>query len=204
MEDRSSNFDNFKNQTPSKSIYQSYLTNTDSKSKNNLLKRDITLPKSPTYSNTYKDFLKILKAYYKELKRYDINSCFLSKDDIFVINDLLTESFSYINNLIQIKYFAEVKPMIKYCEKIIDCLIKKFNYSNNGKETKKITYLFALKLQILEIKFDMVFNIEGLYEESEKIILEILSLQNILNMPTFNVACSYFYYALVKFCKFIF
>jgi hypothetical protein len=189
------------------------------------------IPRSSQSENSFKDFLKICKAYYKELKNlFSISTqdnLILSQDDFIVLNDLIKEVISYTNILVKNSFFDEIKKLIKMGEKICDMLLKilnrgdnlesSLNYkqlpnqiSNSEKDfnknyidsfSLKINYSLSMKLQILEIKFDYLFNSINNYEEAEKVLLEIIKIQNILQLSKFNLACSNFYLAMIKFCK---
>ena len=92
---------------------------------------DPQVPRS-TYSTTshsFKDFLKICKAYYKELKSLLAQEkAQLSQNDLFVLNDLMKELFSYTNVLIKSQsFFEEIKKLLKLSQKISDALLKIFN-----------------------------------------------------------------------------
>jgi hypothetical protein len=240
--------DNIHYQTPSKNMYQSYINNilndqshselksasaytkeTSQNSIKNHLNSNANangVPPRSTYSeNSFKDFLKICKAYYKELKHFNKEATEdkereikhpqeLSKDDMIVLNDLIKEIILYSNLLLKNKFFEETKKMIKIGEKICDVLLKNLNNGKDGQinpqnisqnniHSLKIVYPLSLKLQILEIKFDLHFNSQNNFEDAEKILLEIIKIQNILHLPKFNLGCSNFYLAMVKFCKII-
>lgn len=155
---------------------------------------------------SYKDFYKICRAYYKEIKNVNANNLKLSKDDVIVINDVIKELNSYTNILLKNDFLNESKKLIKIGLKTTDLLIKLFNNvyrvdSNPADTTPKIVYPLSLKLALLETNFHIIFNIENDYEESEQILTEIVNIQNILQLPRYYLGCSKLYMAMLKYFK---
>ena len=54
---------------------------------------------------------------------------------------------------------------------------------------------------ILETNFQLIFNVENNYKDAGKILDEIMRIQNIVQTPRFNLGCSTFYLAIIKFSK---
>jgi hypothetical protein len=168
----------------------------------------IELPVTSISENSYRDFYKICKAYYQELKIANSNNTKLSKDDVIVLNDLIKEMNSYVSILIQNNFTEEGKKLNHLCIKMINELLKIFTnpsevYKNRTNENKmnKLLYPFTLKLAALEMKFQINFHFVNNYEESEKTINEVIKVQNILQLQKYHIGCSTFYLAVVKFCK---
>jgi hypothetical protein len=197
-----------------KNMYDSYIKNINNNSHTNNTnsKLETQLPNSPTSERSFSDFYKITKAYHKELKNVTSNNQNLSKDDVIVLNDLVRELNSYINILVRYNFIEEGKVLLLLGIKISDFLLKIFNnlVSNEDKSNllnnmnsvqNKILFPFSLKLLILESKFNLHFNVENNYEESENVLNEIIKIQNIIRLPKFNLGCSTFYMAMIKFCK---
>jgi hypothetical protein len=170
------------------------------------------IPFSPHSEKSFKDFVKTSKAYYQELKNLETSlpNFSLCKDEAIVLNDILKEVKTYSEVLLKNEMIIESKKLIKIGEKTCDLIIKIFsNKSENQdksryeKETNNtlacLKWALALKLSILEAKFNIIFNFEHLYDESHNLIQEIYNLQSILNLPKFNIGCSTFFKALVKF-----
>lgn len=133
------------------------------------------IPKAPFSNNTYNDFIKILKAYLKELKEMNLKNAKFSENDLLVIYDLILESQEYSLILID-EFFKEGNDIISFMEKIISVyflVYKNFlvdnemnieylglldslntNDINNVKlnTDSLITFPFFLKYSCLEIK----------------------------------------------------
>ena len=122
-----------------------------------------------------------------------------SKNDILVLNDLIKEINTYSNVLMKNNFINESKKLVSLGIKISDNLITNINKNENNKENMK--FLLYLKLSLLENKFNIIFNFDQRYEESEIILLEIINIQNIIQVHKFHLGCSIFYSALIKFCK---
>ncbi len=184
------------------------------------------IPNSLTSNKSYKDFYKICKAYYHELKDYNSKNRTLVKSDIIVLNDLVKEINTYTLELIKTgSHIEEAKSIIKIGLKITDYLLKilhsyikseevrnnnsslrsdntSSNYRKNNTTNNKLSdYPLSLKLMLLETKFHISFNIELNYNDAEKIIEEVMRIQNIIKASRFNLGCSVFYLGIIKFSK---
>jgi hypothetical protein len=172
------------------------------------------IPFSPHSEKSFKDFVKTSKAYYQELKNLEssLPNFSLSKDEVIVLNDILKEVKIYSEVLLKNEIIIESKKLIKIGEKTCDLIIKIFSNKSENHDKDKSRYeketnntlaclkwALALKLSILEVKFNIIFNFEHLYDESHNLIEEIYNLQSILNLPKFNLGCSTFFKALMKF-----
>ena len=171
------------------------------------------IPPSIYSNNSFKDFCRITKAYYKELKTVNKNNGTIGKDDMSVINNLMTESNEYSSILIKEQHLKEANKLNKLTSKIVEIILQiftkihesenKMNNNLNLPTTSILFYPLFLKLSTLETKFQLVFQVEENYEEAEKIIQEVLKLQIALQLPKFNIGCSTFYSALIKFCNYL-
>lgn len=171
-------------------------------------KNETDIPRSISSNKSFKDFYKICKAYYHELRDIHSQNENLSKDDIVVLNDLIKEINGYSSLLMKNNFIQEARRLLKICVKIVDFLLKIINYNTKEDGTERNSknsvsalyhYPLSLKLMVLETKFDLHFNVESNYEESEKLLDEIIRIQNIIQMPRFNLGCSIFYLAIIKF-----
>jgi hypothetical protein len=163
------------------------------------------IPKSPSTENSFKDFNKICRAYYNELMHISkSNSPNLSKEDIIVIDDLIKEISSYSSDLIKNNFIEEAKKIIDIGLVISDFLLKIFGeISDFEKKDKnlgeKLSYPLSLKLLLLECNFNILFKYEKNFADSEKNLDEIIEVQKYLKLSNYNLACSNFYMAIVKF-----
>ncbi len=133
------------------------------------------IPKAPFSNNTYNDFIKILKAYLKELKEMNLKNSKFGENDLLVIFDLILESQKYSLNLID-EFFKEGNEIINLMDKIISVfflvyknflvdnesnmeylgLLESLNTNDNNNiklnTDSLITFPFFLKYSCLEIK----------------------------------------------------
>ena len=164
-----------------------------------------TFPKSPHTENTFKDFQKICRAYYNELVHLSKSkSPSLSKDDIIVLDDLINELNTYIDNLISSNFIQEAKQLIDLGLVIVDFLLKNLGLmssveNTNPKLSEKLAYPLSLKLILLEANFDILFKYEHNYTDGEKNLDEILEIQQYLSLPNYNLASTKFYLGLIRF-----
>jgi hypothetical protein len=141
---------------------------------NNSNEENKIIPRAPVSDYTYQDFIKILKAYLKELKELNITNSKLSQEDVLVINDLISEANQYIVNLIA-GFILEAQDVLDLSEKIVSAFFLVFknllligNQNNSSvNETnsesvlntnKLLTFPFVLKLSLLEVKFQFYVN----------------------------------------------
>ena len=163
------------------------------------------IPKSPSTENSFKDFNKICRAYYNELMHISkSNSPNLSKEDIIVIDDLIKEISSYSSELIKFNFIEEAKKIIDIGLVISDFLLKIFgeisDFENKEKNLgEKLKIPLSLKLLLLESNFNILFKFEKNFIDSEKNLEEIIEIQKYLKLSNYNLACSNFYLAIVKF-----
>lgn len=164
------------------------------------------IPKSGISDNSFKNFLKICRAYENELMHISKSqSPSLSKDDIIVLDDLIKEITAYSGNLVKQNYSQYAKKIIEIGLKMVDYLLKIFNVINLQKNLHdRLNFPLTLKLILLESYFGISFKNDKNYFESEKIIKDIIEIQkDFLSLPQFNIACSTFYLGVIKFCKLI-
>ena len=171
----------------------------------NKVYQNIEIPKSPFTNNTYKDFYKICRAYYNELMHISkSNNPTLSKDDIIVIDDLIKEIYKYSTDLTKINLIQEAKNIIDIGLVISDFQLKIFGelksiQKDNENLIEKLYYPLSLKLILLEANFNILYKYEKNYLDGEKNLEEILEVQKYLKLPNYNIACSQFYYSILKY-----
>ena len=171
----------------------------------NKVYQNIEIPKSPFTNNTYKDFYKICRAYYNELMHISkSNNPTLSKDDIIVIDDLIKEIYKYSTDLTKINLIQEAKNIIDIGLVISDFQLKIFGelksiQKDNENLIEKLYYPLSLKLILLEANFNILYKYEKNYLDGEKNLEEILEVQKYLKLPNYNLACSQFYYSILKY-----
>ena len=171
----------------------------------NKVYQNIEIPKSPFTNNTYKDFYKICRAYYNELMHISkSNNPTLSKDDIIVIDDLIKEIYKYSTDLTKINLIQEAKNIIDIGLVISDFQLKIFGelksiQKDNENLIEKLYYPLSLKLILLEANFNILYKYEKNYLDGEKNLEEILEVQRYLKLPNYNIACSKFYYSILKY-----
>ncbi len=155
--------------------------------------------------NSFNEMLKISFECFQELKLILCDKKILSKDDIIVLNDIIIEVNSLSIEMISTGSILEARNLNQICIKIINLLLKILNSNvaedHNKNKIDYLFYPFSLKLAALEIKFHLLFMIEKNYIESEKLLLEIINIQNAMKMSSFNRGSSRFYLAILKFCK---
>lgn len=106
-----------------------YINNTD----------NIKIPKAPYSDYSFPDYIKVLKAYLKELKDLNITNSRLSQEDVLVLNDLISESNTYIAKLADCGLLKEGFEILDTNEKLIASFFLVFknivinNNSNNSK-----------------------------------------------------------------------
>jgi hypothetical protein len=171
----------------------------------NKVYQNIEIPKSPFTNNTYKDFYKICRAYYNELMHISkSNNPTLSKDDIIVIDDLIKEIYKYSTDLTKINLIQEAKNIIDIGLVISDFQLKIFGelksiQKDSENLVEKLYYPLSLKLILLEANFNILYKYEKNYLDGEKNLEEILEVQKYLKLPNYNIACSQFYYSILKY-----
>ena len=171
----------------------------------NKVYQNIEIPKSPFTNNTYKDFYKICRAYYNELMHISkSNNPTLSKDDIIVIDDLIKEIYKYSTDLTKINLIQEAKNIIDIGLVISDFQLKIFGelksiQKDSENLVEKLYYPLSLKLILLEANFNILYKYEKNYLDGEKNLEEILEVQRYLKLPNYNIACSKFYYSILKY-----
>lgn len=182
----------------------------------NSYKIENEIPASSISGSSYDEIYKTCIEYYGELKKLNLNKeskISLSVEDFIVLNDLVTETNSYSSYLILNGYYLEGAILIQLNLKNINSMIKftriSFKTGFNEEKINKnkidtLLYPFSLKLIALELKFHLLFKIQKNYEEAEKLLKDIIKIQDVLQMPKFNIGASTFFMAIVKFCKIIF
>src|SRR5689334_833250 len=87
-------------------------------------KNEAEIPRSISSNKSYKDFYKVCKAYYHELRDINSRNENISKDDMIVLNDLIKEINGYSTLLMKSNFLEESKKLLKVCIKIVDFLLK--------------------------------------------------------------------------------
>ena len=162
------------------------------------------IPKSTFNNNTYDDFLNICKGYNNELLHISKSEMpTLSKDDTIVIDNLIKEIYKYSSELIVSDFGDEAKKIIIEGLEICNQFEKIYiNISSKDENfTGYINYPVPLRLMLLESLFNVYFKYERNFVEAEKIINEIKDIQNYLQLPHYNYACTLFYSSLICFYK---
>ena len=162
------------------------------------------IPKSTFNNNTYDDFLNICKGYNNELLHISkLEFPTLSKDDTIVIDNLIKEIYKYSSELIVSDFVDEAKNIINVGLEICNQFENIYtNISSNDENfTGYIYYPVTLRLMLLESLFNVYFKYERNFVEAEKIINEIKDIQNYLQLPHYNYACTLFYSSLICFYK---
>jgi tetratricopeptide (TPR) repeat protein len=132
------------------------------------------------------------------------NNPTLSKDDIIVIDDLIKEIYKYSTDLTKINLIQEAKNIIDIGLVISDFQLKIFGelksiQKDNENLIEKLYYPLSLKLILLEANFNILYKYEKNYLDGEKNLEEILEVQKYLKLPNYNIACSQFYYSILKY-----
>ena len=170
-------------------------------------KNDEKIPKSSKSKNTYKDFNKICRAYYDELMHISkSDSPSLSKKDIIILNDLITEIIDYSNELLNSNCILEAKKILDIGLVISDFFLKIFgeiiegsNDNNNSKLSDKLKFPLYLKLLLLKANFNILINYEKDYKNGEKNLNEIIEIQLYLKTSNYHLASSKFHMAKIKY-----
>lgn len=165
-----------------------------------------SLPKAPRCNEIYSEFYKLVRTYYKELKAANIDSLILSKDDILIIDDIISEICEYCDVLIKGNYYSYALELIEIGIDLVDkflVIINKslINVANNETSTK-MKYPLNMKLNLLESKFHILFDTEDLVN-AEKILEEVFRLQKITLVPDFLSANNLLYSAFIKLSKIV-
>ena len=188
-------------------------------------------PNSSKSKNTYKDFLKICRAYYDELMhicKHQTPS--LSKKDIIILSDLIDEVATYSNELLSSKFIKQAKEVLNiglvisdHLLKIFGDMVEEYNKKNSNDEnnnnnnnnsnnncnkinintnlSEKLRYPLSLKLKLLKLNFKILIQNEKNYIDSEKNLKEIINLQTYLKSSNYNLATSKFW--LAKICYYL-
>ena len=162
------------------------------------------IPKTSTNRYSFKDFIKIIDAYSTVLSKiikHCNNNIRFSKNDVFIIKDLVIEISNYSKELSYNNFINESKYVIEIGTNITENFYT-INSNSNSNGIREIDFLrnpLLLKLFILEAKFNLYFKYIKDYNISKKIILEIIEIQKILDLSKFNIGSSYFYLGLVNF-----
>ena len=174
-------------------------------------------PKSSKSNNTFKDFLKICRAYYDELMHISKNNTpSLSKKDILILSDVIDEIVTYSSELIASNFIPETKKLLDIGLVISDFFLKIFDkmveeYSNKNKNTiqenpkinnalsEKMRFPLSLKLKLLKSNFKILFDKEKDYFNAEKNLKEIIEIQIYLKSSNNNLASSKFCLAKIEY-----
>ena len=171
-------------------------------------KKDDKIPKSLKSQNTYKDFIKICRAYYDELMHISKNGTpSLSKKDITILNDIIHEISNYSDQLLKANFIQEAKKLLDTGLVITDFFLKVFgeisesnkNDTNENKLSDKLKFPLSLKLLLLKANFNILINYENDYENSEKNLNEIIEIQLYIKSSNYHLASSKFHMAKIKF-----
>ena len=158
---------------------------------------------------TYNDLSYAIDDYIKELKKINLplsTSSAISKEDVIVIYDIIKEVIDSIEELVKSELIEEAKSIIDKAllllneyETALNALpIIKEEMNNNNKIDKSILAK-QLRLALLEHKCNIVLLIETNYEESDRVVKEIIEMQNELQLPPKCLNKYLYYMAIVKF-----
>ena len=158
---------------------------------------------------TYNDLSYAIDDYIKELKKINLplsTSSTISKEDVIVIYDIIKEVIDSIEELVKSELIEEAKSIIDKAllllneyETALNALpIIKEKMNNNNKIDKSILAK-QLRLALLEHKCNIVLLIETNYEESDRVVKEIIEMQNELQLPPKCLNKYLYYMAIVKF-----
>ena len=158
---------------------------------------------------TYNDLSYAIDDYIKELKKINLplsTSSAISKEDVIVIYDIIKEVIDSIEELVKSELIEEAKSIIDKAllllneyETALNALpIIKQKMNNNNKIDKSILAK-QLRLALLEHKCNIVLLIETNYEESDRVVKEIIEMQNELQLPPKCLNKYLYYMAIVKF-----
>ena len=175
------------------------------------------LPISEKSKNTFKDFLKICRAYYNELLHLSkTKNPSLSKNDIIILADVIDEIITYSSDLLNLNFISSPKKLIETGLVISDFLLSIFqkmaeeyntNMKNNNKENtninnglnEKMRYPFSLKLKLLKLHFKILIEKDKDYINAEKNLKEIIDIQFFLKSSNYNLASSKFWLAKIEY-----
>lgn len=158
---------------------------------------------------TYNDLSYAIDDYIKELKKINLplsTSSAISKEDVIVIYDIIKEVIDSFEELVKSELIEEAKSIIDKAllllneyETALNALpIIKEKMNNNNKIDKSILAK-QLRLALLEHKCNIVLLIETNYEESDRVVKEIIEMQNELQLPPKCLNKYLYYMAIVKF-----
>ena len=175
-------------------------------------------PNSSKSKNTFKDFLKICRAYYDELMHISkTKEPSLSKKDIIILTDVLDEVVIYSNELVTANFIKEAKQVLDIGLVISDFLLKIFSRmveeyqtkekNNNNKEninmnhslSEKMRYPFSLKLKLLKANFRILIEQDKDYLKAENNLKEIINIQYCLKSSNYYLASSKFWLAKIEY-----
>ena len=175
------------------------------------------LPISEGSKNTYKDFLKICRAYYNELLHISkTKNPSLSKNDIIILSDVIDEIFTYSTELLNLNFISSPKKLLETGLVITDFLLLIFqkmaeeyntkmkntseeNTNANNALNEKMRYPFSLKLKLLKLYFKILIEKDKDYINAEKNLKEIINIQIILKTSNYNLASSKFWLAKIEY-----
>jgi hypothetical protein len=158
------------------------------------------MPQTLINKYSYIDFKKLCESYLNILTLIlngNNNNIFFSKDDVFVLNDLIHEIINYSKYLLKNNFISESKNIIKIGAKITDGIFNVYNKLNLGENF--IKFPLKLKLYILESDFNSYFKYLKDYTYSEIILLKIIEIQKRMQLSHFYLGSSYFYLGLIYF-----
>ena len=175
------------------------------------------LPISEKSKNTFKDFLKICRAYYNELLHISkTDNPSLSKNDIMILADLLDEIVIYSTELVNLNFISSPKKLLETGLVISDFLLNIFQkmadeynntMKNNSKENtstkntlnEKMKYPLSLKLRLLKLHFKILLEKDKDYISAEKNLKEIIEIQVMIKASNYNLASSKFWLAKIEY-----
>ena len=174
-------------------------------------------PKTSKSKNTFKDFLKICRAYYDELMHISkTKEPSLSKKDIIILTDLIDEVVSYSNELLAEDFIKQAKQLLDIGLVISDFFLEIFgkmveeyqakeknneNKKNNinNSLSEKLKYPLSLKLRLLKSNFKVIIGQDKDYQNAEKNLKEIIEIQMYLKSSNYNLASSKFWLAKIEY-----
>ena len=158
------------------------------------------IPQTLISKYSYIDFKKICESYSNILTlilNENNNNKLFSKDDIFVLNDLIHEIINYSKYLLKNNFISESKNIIKIGIKIADSIYDVYNKLNLGENFLK--FPLKLKLCLLESDFNLHFKYLKDYIYSQIILLDIIEIQKRMQLSDVYLGSSYFYLGLIYF-----
>ena len=158
---------------------------------------------------TYNELTFAIDDYIKELKKINLplpTSSAISKEDVIVVYDIIKEVIDSIEEFVKSDLIEEAKSIIDQSllllneyEIVLNALPIIKEKMNKKNKIDKSILAKQLRLALLEHKCNIVLLIEVNYEESDRVIKEIIEMQNELQLPPKCLNKYLYYMAIVKF-----